>query len=231
MQKSNPMPAPFSYYARPHYYSFFYQTPVLSSVTTLWLPHEFKYLLWCTQFWPCYQGFSIHVNLWYLRALQQLKAGRGRGTGWYHYYSSSQKLQQEFTHELKITIGKQTIPPVIMWQQCSISISIFFPRPMKHFNPSGHILPNCQSKITCSKKANVDNLVKFVLNSIQGLIIADDWRVDSLHVEKQWSSKTELVNNNKWIGIGFTNLHVNFDGSSFELLIPTGHNSQEVILL
>ena len=164
-------------------------------------------------------------------ALQRLKAGRGRGTGRYHYYSPSQKLQREFTRELKITIGKQTIPPVIMRQQCSISISFFFPRPMKHFDPSGHILPDCQSEIISCKKADVDNLVKFVLDSIQGLIIADDWRVAALHAEKRWSSKTELVDNNKWIGVGFTNLHVNFDGASLEPLILTGHNAQEVILL
>ena len=102
---------------------------------------------------------------------------------------------------------------------------------MKHFDPSGHILPDCQSEIISCKKADVDNLVKFVLDSIQGLIIADDWSVVSLQAEKRWSSKTELADNNKWIGVGFTNLHVNFNGASFEPLIPTGHNSQEVILL
>ena len=82
-----------------------------------------------------------------------------------------------------------------------------------------------------TKKADVDNLVKFVLDSIQGLIIADDWRVTLLHAEKRWLSKTELVDNNNWIGVGFTNLYVNFDGASFKPLIPTGHNLQEVVLL
>ena len=224
------MPAPFSYYTCPHYHSFFQQIPVSSSVTTLWSPHEFEYLLWCTEFCPCYQGFRFCINLWCPPMHFNDWKQEGEGA----------LVDTITTHCLKSFNGSSHVnwrlqlenkpSHLLLWQQCSISIS-FFPCPMKHFDPSRHILPDCQSKIICCKKANIDNLVKFVLNSIQGVIIADDWRVVSLHVEKRWSSKTELVNNNKWIGIGFTNLHVNFDGASFEPLISTGHNSLEIILL
>ena len=86
-------------------------------------------------------------------ALQWLKAGKRRGTGRYYYYSLSQKLQWEFTCESKITIGKQTIPPVIMRQQCSISISFFFPVPWSTLTLADTFCLTVSPKSFVAKKA------------------------------------------------------------------------------
>lgn len=131
---------------------------------------------------------------------------------------------------MKNKLSNQSVPPVVMQQQSSVCV-YFFPHPMKHFDPIRNVLPDCQSEIICCKKVDRDNLVKFDLDLIQGLIIANDWRVVSLHAKKLWSSKVELVENKKWTGLFFTNLHVNFAGTSLEPLIPTRNNTQEVVNL
>ena len=70
----------------------------------------------------------------------------------------------------------------------SVSIYIYHPRPNSHFNKRGlkataPTLPLC--------KPDLDNVVKSILDAMNGLVYNDDKQIITLHVQKYYSDKSE----------------------------------------
>ena len=113
----------------------------------------------------------------------------------YHTYSPSQKDQKLFTAAVTKTIGHQKVPQILRHANCSVELIFSFPRPKSHFDTNGNVLPQYKSPNLDVRKADLDNLVKFVLDCIQGgVIIQDDFQVTRLAAEKKWSDAC-CVNN------------------------------------
>lgn len=165
--------------------------------------------------------------------LERPKAGAGRAslaakklgaTPRYHMYSRSKKKQAEFISAMTYAIGNQTIPQRLWEADVAFEATFCFPRPQSHFDKDGSVKPAHRSEKINVQKADVDNLVKFSLDCVQGLIIKNDWQVYRIHAEKRWSNGAVKGDNGKYVGTGYTSLRV--DGSNVEAdlenhLVPT----------
>ena len=121
----------------------------------------------------------------------------------YHTYSPSQKDQKLFSAAVTKTIGNQKLPEILRHANCSVDLIFSFPRPKTHFDSNGNVLPQHKSPNLDVRKADLDNLVKFVLDCIQGgVIIQDDFQVTRLVAEKKWSDACCLNNDTGPCGLG-----------------------------
>ena len=112
----------------------------------------------------------------------------------YHTYNpSSNKEKVAFTAALKQTLDGTVIPSEFFQKHVSVTASFWFSRPKKHFDSTGRVKPRFASPYINTKKADVDNLVKFLLDCLQGIAIGDDSLVQSIQCEKRWSDYCVLV--------------------------------------
>ena len=128
------------------------------------------------------------------QAWQRPKVGAGRSSlsgsptlRQYHAYNPCAPQQKDFIKAMKLTIGTQSVPPALFDQPCAFTASFCFPRPKHHLCANGAIKEQHLSQLILCHKADVDNLVKFVLDCAQGIIISDDYRVCRISAEKRWS--------------------------------------------
>lgn len=89
------------------------------------------------------------------------------------------------------------IPPLFQENEhLSVQIIFYMKRPKTHFvanNPqSGRIRKLYEGFLPHRSKTDVDNLAKFVLDSLNGLLYADDKQVISLHVTKLLHSEGDF---------------------------------------
>lgn len=68
-----------------------------------------------------------------------------------------------------------------------IFAKFFFPRPIGHHTMDGKVIPNAEHFVT--KKPDIDNLVKLVLDGLQQLFYKDDCCVAHIDAQKLWMGK------------------------------------------
>ena len=145
------------------------------------------------------------------KALQRPKAGSGRRptipghtARRCHTYSPSGKDQKVFEEALKVAVGEQVLPERLYSSNVSFKATFHFPRPLSHFDSHGNLKVTHESPSLDVKKADLDNLVKFVLDCLQGLVIKDDFQVTSLQADKRWSNSCEPKSpgSRDFVGVG-----------------------------
>lgn len=124
----------------------------------------------------------------------------------YHTYSPSQKDQKVFSDAIVDAIGAQSIPDSLKnSNNLHVSVTFYFPRPMEHFNSSGDIKDQHTSIFIYCQKADIDNLVKFVLDCLQEKkigIVRNDYTISRITADKRWSNRTVSSVDNKKVGVG-----------------------------
>ena len=153
--------------------------------------------------------FTVHGEP---MALARPKVGTGRRstqkTVPYHTYSPSKPYQKLFIAQIqKCLLNTLPIPEGLTKGVVSVDATFHFARPQSHFQKGGIVKPSfAQPFITC-KKADLDNLAKFLLDCLQGLVIGDDHLVAMLVCRKVWSDEF-VVDNGKCTGCGYTAIRV-----------------------
>lgn len=122
------------------------------------------------------------------RPLRRHRTSRG------FVYNPSAPYQSAFRQVALDALGMRADDPPLFENEHSLSIRVVFrmQRPKSHFVGSkpgqgrlregSEILP---------RKTDVDNLAKFVLDSLQGIVYEDDKQVVALHLIKVWDSTDE----------------------------------------
>ena len=170
-------------------------------------------------------------------ALQRVKVGSGRfpsvaspGNNGiarrYHHYSPSSKFQTIFISAMKQTFpDNQALPTSLKTGNCCFFATFYFARPMHHFSKDGRILEKHRSSEIQCKKADVDNLIKFVLDCLQrSCVVDDDWRFVSIHAEKCWSNETRVNVNGKQAGLGAVSVKVQLYHDNRTNIVPIIHH-------
>lgn len=98
-------------------------------------------------------------------------------------YDPSKKDKVEF---LK-TVFYQ-LPKIPLSTALGLTITFYFSRPKSHFNRKGVLLPS--SPILHTKKPDIDNLIKFVLDALNGHLYVDDSQVVSISATKQYAPES-----------------------------------------
>lgn len=98
-------------------------------------------------------------------------------------YDPSKKDKVEF---LK-TIFDQ-LPQMPLSTALGLTIAFNFERPKSHFNRKGVLLPSSPKLHT--KKPDIDNLIKFVLDALNGHLYVDDSQVVSISATKRYAPES-----------------------------------------
>lgn len=98
-------------------------------------------------------------------------------------YDPSKKDKIEF---LK-TIFYQ-LPKIPLSTALGLTIIFYFARPKSHFNRKGILLPSSPKHYT--KKPDIDNLIKFILDALNGQLYIDDSQIISITATKQYASES-----------------------------------------
>lgn len=80
------------------------------------------------------------------------------------------------------------IPKVPLSTALGLTIAFNFARPKSHFNRKGVLLPT--SPKLHIKKPDIDNLIKFVLDALNGQLYVDDSQVVSITATKQYAPES-----------------------------------------
>ena len=152
------------------------------------------------------------------RALQRHKYGTGRHAKGCsnkfkrsHYlrpYFPSRRHQDAFKKEMITAIGNQSVPAHFRNCILDVEATFLFARPMEHFESNGDLKEKHFHPIITCKKADVDNLLKFVLDCLQGTVVQDDFRFQKMTGEKQWSPLRRLDTSGRWMGVGRTVINI-----------------------
>src|SRR5687768_7463494 len=79
-------------------------------------------------------------------------------------------------------------PEAPLHAPCAIDLTFYMPRPKAHFKKAGDVKPTAPQSHT--SKPDLDNLVKAVMDSLNGLgIWLDDSQVYSLNADKQYCTR------------------------------------------
>ena len=100
---------------------------------------------------------------------------------------SSNKEKKMFTSVMEQAFTGKRVSPVFLSSHVSVAATFWFGRPADHFDATGAVKPRHSSQIIQCKKADVDNLTKFLLDCIQHKTIGDDTMVQTIQCEKRWS--------------------------------------------
>jgi Holliday junction resolvase RusA-like endonuclease len=112
--------------------------------------------------------FTVHMRPY---TLMQRRLGRGL-----RYYGPSRARQQQF---IVMAANEEPLPQEPWRGKIRATLTFFFPIPAsRHDVEPGDY---------CGNNSDVDNLVKFVFDAIQGFYIANDRDVVEVHAVKKWS--------------------------------------------
>ena len=144
---------------------------------------------------------EIAVSIYGLpKSLARPKVGSGRSS-WtgnnalhrYHTYNPSRLDQRQFKLAVRNAMHPHLVPNQFMLSPFRIDVTFYFPRPRTHFEGNGQIKEANASDFIEVHKGDVDNLLKFVLDSLQGVVIHDDHRCWHAAAEKRWSPLSETT--------------------------------------
>ena len=80
------------------------------------------------------------------------------------------------------------LPKIPLSTALGLTITFNFERPKSHFNRKGILLPSSPKLHT--KKPDIDNLIKFVLDALNGHLYVDDSQVVSILATKQYAPES-----------------------------------------
>ena len=121
-------------------------------------------------------------------------------TRMFKVHNSSIFIQNNFTDT-----SNQSIQPFFKEDEyLKIKLIFHLKRPKNHFISSkpgpGRIRPQFQSSICQPSRVDVDNLAKFVLDSLNGIVYVDDRQVVELHVKKVLDNEEDCLGKTQvWI--------------------------------
>ena len=84
----------------------------------------------------------------------------------------------------KIVEEQKPVGPAVAGKAIRVHASLHFKRPKSHFKKSGDLKPNAPKFIL--KRPDIDNCLKFILDSLQPAVIVDDKLVVEAKVVKYW---------------------------------------------
>ena len=96
-------------------------------------------------------------------------------------YDPSKKDKAEFLKTVLFQLPKAPLTTAIQLQ-----IAFKFARPKSHFKKNGTLLPSAPELHT--KKPDIDNLIKFVLDALNGYLYVDDSQIISISASKSYAS-------------------------------------------
>ena len=79
--------------------------------------------------------------------------------------------------------------PVVAGKAVRVRVRLFFKRPKSHFKKNGTLKASAPLEVL--KRPDVDNCLKFVLDSLQPAIMIDDKLVVEANVAKFWCNSAE----------------------------------------
>ena len=102
---------------------------------------------------------------------------------------------KEMKEAKKIVEEQKPVGPAVAGKAIRVHASLHFKRPKSHFKKSGDLKPNAPKFIL--KRPDIDNCLKFILDSLQPAVIVDDKLVVEAKVVKYWckskvDEKTEI---------------------------------------
>jgi hypothetical protein len=103
---------------------------------------------------------------------------------------SSELLPNEATRESSSVRLPTPTTPLLWGPECALAVTIIFrmKRPNNHFvagkRGPDRLRPTAPNQTSGNLRTDVDNLAKFVLDSLNGVLYADDRQIASLHVTK-----------------------------------------------
>ena len=126
-------------------------------------------------------------------ARHRYKIGKGKKT--MNSYNPSKDDQQAFINSVQGQL------PNIPWTgPISIQINFFFPRPRDHYKKVGGVYTSSLKKsapMQYTRRPDIDNLAKFVLDALNKLAFEDDAQVVHLSATKQFAdergARTEVI--------------------------------------
>ena len=84
----------------------------------------------------------------------------------------------------KIVEKQKPVGPAVAGKAIRVHASLHFKRPKSHFKKSGALKPNAPKYIL--KRPDIDNCLKFILDSLQPAVMVDDKLVVEAKVVKYW---------------------------------------------
>ena len=95
----------------------------------------------------------------------------------------------------KVLEKQKPVGPAVAGKAIRVHASLHFKRPKSHFKKSGNLKPNAPKHIL--KRPDIDNCLKFILDSLQPHVIIDDKLVVEVKIIKKWCNhkdeeKTEV---------------------------------------
>ena len=95
----------------------------------------------------------------------------------------------------KIIEEQKPVGPAVTDKAVHVRASLHFKRPKKHFKKDGSLKPTAPKYVL--KRPDIDNCLKFILDSLQPGVIIDDKLVVEVKIVKKWCNhkdeeKTEV---------------------------------------
>ena len=116
------------------------------------------------------------------KTFKALRVRHGRNV--YAIHSKDKKKAKEIIQKQKPDV------PVIVDKAVAVTASLHFKRPKSHFKKSGLLKPTAPKHVL--KRPDIDNCLKFILDSLQPEVFIDDKLVVEVKVVKNWcDSKDE----------------------------------------
>lgn len=94
-------------------------------------------------------------------------------------------LRRKYGENNKLPFFRDKIP-------LSMKLIFLFQRPKSHFNSKNEIKEACKSQ-WCSKRIDVDNCCKFVLDACSIICYQDDKQIVQLHACKKWDNNINSI--------------------------------------
>lgn len=111
---------------------------------------------------------------------QQRHRSRGRWT-----YDPSAEEKKEFAFQIK-----KDAPVKPMTDELDVHISFVYKRPKKHYRvKAGKLLRKQEVPFYKKSRPDLDNLIKFYLDAMQGIVYKDDSQIVSLNAQKVYGSE------------------------------------------
>ncbi len=88
-----------------------------------------------------------------------------------------------------ILTAQKPAGPAVAGKAIRVRVRFFFKRPKSHFKKDGSLKPNAPLNIL--KRPDIDNCLKFLLDSLQPAVMVDDKLVVEANIAKFWCNTAE----------------------------------------
>ena len=89
----------------------------------------------------------------------------------------------------KIIQGQKPAGPAVAGKAVRVEAELYFKRPKIHFKKDGSLKPSAPMYVL--KRPDVDNCLKFILDSLQPAVVIDDKLVVEAQIMKTWCNSAD----------------------------------------